>query len=126
MRFDYGRFTEITTARTLLEEVCRFVLDDVGDTYDEKADLPKLYGLVAKKLKLAPSQHSEDIVKRILGGCHSIVDGLGALRSRIGDAHAKGRSGARAAPRHAALAVNVAGAAACFILETHEVRKAEA
>jgi hypothetical protein len=113
----------ITAARTLLEEVCRFVLDEEGETYDEKADLPKLYGLVAKKLTLAPSQHTEDIVKRILGGCHSIVEGLGALRSKIGDAHAKGKTGARAAPRHAAFAVNVAGAAASFILETYEFRK---
>ncbi|WP_394838696.1 abortive infection family protein [Pendulispora rubella] len=113
----------ITLARTLLEEVCRFVLDEEGETYDEKAELPKLYGLAAKKLMLAPSQHTEDIVKRILGGCHSIVEGLGALRSRLGDAHAKGRTGAHAAPRHAAFAVNVAGAAASFILETYEYRK---
>ena len=113
----------ITAARTLLEEVCRFVLDEEQETYDEKADLPKLYGIVAKKLTLAPSQHTEDIVRRILGGCHSIVEGLGALRSKIGDAHAKGKTGAHAAPRHAAFAVNVAGAAASFILETYEFRK---
>jgi hypothetical protein len=30
----------ITSAWTLLEEVCRFVLDSEGETYDEKADLP--------------------------------------------------------------------------------------
>ena len=103
--------------------MCRYVLDEGGDGYDEKAELPKLYGMVAKKLMLAPSQHTEDIVKRILGGCHSIVEGLGALRSKVGDAHAKGKTGARAAPRHAAFAVNIAGAAACFILETYEARR---
>lgn len=113
----------ITMARTLLEEVCRYVLDEEHEVYDEKADLPKLYSIVAKKLKLAPSQHTEDIVKRILGGCHSIVEGLGALRSKVGDAHAKGKRGASASPRHAAFAVNVAGAASSFILETYEARK---
>ena len=116
----------ITMARTLLEEVCRYVLDAEHEVYDEKADLPKLYGMVAKKLKLAPSQHTEDIVKRILGGCHSIVEGLGSLRSRVGDAHAKGRRGTSAAPRHAAFAVNIAGAASSFIVETYEARRAEA
>jgi len=115
----------ITVARTLLEEVCRLVLDQENEQYDEKADLPKLYGLVTKKLKLAPSQHTEDTFKRILGGCHSIVEGLGALRSKVGDAHAKGKVGAQAAPRHAAFAVNVAGATANFILETYEARKKE-
>jgi hypothetical protein len=114
----------ITVARTLLEEVCRFVLDEEAESYDVKADLPKLYGLVAKKLHLAPSQHTEEIIKRILGGCYSIVEGLGALRSRVGDAHAKGKIGARAAPRHAAFAVHIAGATASFILETYEFRNA--
>ena len=115
----------ITTARTLLEEVCRFVLDEIGEEYNERADLPVLYGLVAKALNLAPSQHTEQTFKQILSGCHSVVQGLGALRSRVGDAHAKGKTGARAAPRHAAFAVNIAGATASFILETYEARKTE-
>jgi hypothetical protein len=116
----------ITSARTLLEEVCRFVLDEQEEAYDEKADLPKLYGLAARKLNLAPSQHTEDIFKQVLSGCHSIVAGLGALRSKIGDAHAKGKVGVRAAPRHAAFAVNIAGATASFLLETYEARQKEA
>jgi Abortive infection C-terminus len=113
----------ITSARTLLEEVCRHILDDTVATYDTKDDLPKLYGLASKQLKLAPSLHTEEVFKQILGGCHSVVQGLGSLRNRASDAHAKGRSGVKPGTRHAGLAVNLAGAMATFLLATYEARE---
>ena len=57
-------------------------------------------------------------VKQILGGVSSVVNGLGALRNRLGDAHGKGKSQVRPAQRHAQLAVNLAGATALFLIET--------
>ena len=36
------------------------------------------------------SQHTEDAFKRILGGATSVVEGLGSLRNKIGDAHGQG------------------------------------
>src|SRR5271163_1715955 len=42
----------ITSARTLLESVCKRVLDEAGEIYDDAADLPALYKQVAKKLRL--------------------------------------------------------------------------
>jgi hypothetical protein len=115
----------ITMARTLLETVCKHVLDDACVSYDARADLPNLYGLAAKQLKLSPSQHTEEVFKQILGGCHSVVQGLGALRSRIGDAHGQGKKAVKPAPRHAELAVNLAGAMATFLAETWEGMKAD-
>lgn len=108
----------ITSARTLLETVCKLVLDDLKVEYSESDNLPKLYGTVAKELKLAPAQHSEEVFKQILGGCHSVVQGLGTLRSRIGDAHGGGRRRVAPASRHAELAVNLAGAMATFLVQT--------
>lgn len=113
----------ITLARTLLEAVCKHILDNLREEYDDKADLPKLYGLVASKLNLSPSQHTEQIFRQILGGCHSVVEGLGALRSKLGDAHAHGKRGVKPASRHAELAVNLAGTAATFLVATWEARK---
>jgi hypothetical protein len=46
----------ITSARTLLETVCKRVLDETGTEYDHKDDLPALYRAVATKLNIAPSQ----------------------------------------------------------------------
>lgn len=114
----------ITAARTLLETVCKHVLDESGVTYEDSADLPKLYRSVAELLNLAPSQHSEDIFRRILGGCQTVVEGLGALRNRLSDAHGRGRAGMRPDARHAELAVNLAGSMASFIVATWEARVA--
>lgn len=108
----------ITSARTLLETVCKHILDETGGKYDDKDDLPALYKAVATKLNIAPSQHTEDSFKRILGGVTSVVEGLGSLRNKIGDAHGKGKAAIRPGARHAQLAVNLAGAMATFLVET--------
>lgn len=109
----------ITLARTLLETVCKHVLDEAGVTYEKgKTDLPDLYRLIAKELNLAPDQHTQDVFKQILGGVTSVVHGLGAMRNRLGDAHGQGKKPIRPAPRHAQLAVNLAGTAALFVIET--------
>lgn len=113
----------ITAARTLLESVCKHVLDSTGETYDDAAELPKLYALTAKQLNLSPSQHTEQLFKQILGGCQTVVEGLGAMRNRHSDAHGKGLTGTKPAPRHAELAVNLSGAMATFLLQTWEARK---
>ncbi len=50
----------ITVARTLLEAVCKHILDGLGIAYAPRDDLPKLYGAVARGLRLAPDQHREE------------------------------------------------------------------
>lgn len=77
----------ITTSRTLLETVCKHILDGLKIDYDDKFDVPKLYKLTAKNLNLAPDQHNEKIFKQILNGCQSVVEGLGALRNKLSDSH---------------------------------------
>ncbi len=111
----------ITSARTLLESVCKHILDDLGTEYGD-ADLPKLYKLAAEGMNLAPSQHTETVFRQILGGCAAVVEGLGAVRNRLSDAHGKGRSPIRPAARHAELAVNLAGAMSSFLIATWEAR----
>jgi hypothetical protein len=112
----------ITSARTLLETVCKRILDEEGETYSDKEDLPALYKALAMKLQIAPSQHTEDAFKRILGGATSVVEGLGSLRNKIGDAHGQGGKPVRPSARHAQLAVNLAGAMATFLVDTWAAR----
>lgn len=113
----------LTSARTLLESTCKHILEGLGVAYVDTADLPDLYSAVAKALNLSPSQHTEQIFKQVLSGCHSVVHGLGALRNRLGDAHGKSPTAYRPLPRHAALAVNLSGGMAMFLIETFEARK---
>lgn len=112
----------ITAARTLLESVCKHVLDDIGIDYPDDADLPKLWSMSAEALNLAPHQHQEKLFKTILGNCQSIVNTLGALRNKIGDAHGAGRRPVKPRPRHAELAVNLAGTMAAFLIATLKER----
>lgn len=112
----------ITLARTLLETVCKRILDLQGITYKETDELPQLYSKVASHLNLAPSQHTEETFRVILGSCHQVVERLGTLRNKIGDAHGKGGRPVRPSPRHAALAVNLAGTMATFLVETLQAK----
>lgn len=114
----------ITLARTLLEDVCKWILTQAGEPFDDGADLPQLYRTLAKTLNLAPDDHAEQVFKQILSGCHSVVSGLGALRNKLGDAHSLGPVRARPLPRHAELAVNLAGAMATFLVATWEAKRA--
>lgn len=116
----------ITAARTLLETVCKHILDNRSVEYDrKKIELHELYKLTASELNLSPTQHTQDIFKQILGGCSAVVNGLGTLRNRLGDAHGQGRMPVRPAPRHAELAVNLAGSLALFLVATYEAQKNE-
>jgi hypothetical protein len=116
----------ITLARTLLEDVCKWILDQARETWQEADDLPMLYRKLAKVLKLAPDDHTEQVFKQILGSCQSVVESLGALRNKLSDAHSAGPKRAQPQPRHAELAVNLAGAMATFLVATWEARKGEA
>ena len=110
----------ITVARTLLETVCKRILDQRSIPYTDKEDLPKLYAMAAKALNLAPDQHSEEPIKAILGGAMNLVNGIGTLRNRLSDSHGRGgRLPVKPSPRHATLAVNTAGAVATFLIETY-------
>lgn len=113
----------ITMARTLLESVCKHILEEAHAKYDDSPDISKLYKQTAEQLNVAPTQHTEQVFKQILGGCTAVVEGLGALRNRLSDSHGRGKIGVKPAARHAELAVNLAGALAVFLLATWEARR---
>lgn len=113
----------ITLARTLLEDVCKWVLNEAKVEFKEGDDLPVLYRRLAKMLKLAPDDHTEQVFKQILGSCQSVVESLGSLRNKLSDAHSPGPKRARPQARHAELAVNLAGAMATFLVATWQSRQ---
>lgn len=114
----------ITLSRTLLEDVCKWILHEADDTSDtDKDELPALYRKLAKAMSLAPDDHTESIFKQILGGCSAIVEGLGALRNKLSDAHSPGPKRARPMPRHAELAVGLSGAMAQYLVATWNARQ---
>ena len=112
----------ITSARTLLEAVCKHILDKSGTQYEAKANLPKLYSLAASHLNLSPARHIEPLFKQILGGCHSVVQGPGSLRSRLGETHAQGKVHVKPAPRQSHLESEPDALQACVSPAKYRVR----
>ena len=105
----------IGTAKELVESTAKVVLLELGQSVDDKADLPELAKAAQLALGLHPSAtagsspDSSDGVKRILGAVTTIASGLAELRNRghgTGHGPATARVGLR--PRHAHLAVNAA------------------
>lgn len=85
----------ITLARTLLEDVCRWLLEQLGEKPSNQDDLPALYRKLAKALKLGPDDHSEQVFKQILGSCQQVVEQLGTMPVLCGTARYMSESPAR-------------------------------
>jgi hypothetical protein len=113
----------ITLARTTVESVLKHISDELEISYTSTDSLTSIYKSVTKRLKLSPDDHDEQIFKNILGGCSSIVNGLGEMRNIYGDAHGKGRAQRKPSSRHARLAVNASATLCLFLVETHNYRK---
>ncbi len=113
----------ITLARTLLEDVCKWILHEAGENWEEKDDLPVLYKKLSKTLSLAPDDYTEQVFKQILSGCQSVVTALGSLRNKLGDAHSIGPKRVKPASRHAELAVNLSGTMATFLISTWNAKQ---
>jgi len=109
----------ITATRTTLESICKHICDERGAPYDDSGDLAKLYKAAAAAMDIAPDQHTEQIIKQILSGVGTVVNGLAAMRNSLSDSHGRGKTTVRPAPRHAKLAVNAGFAVAGFLIDTH-------
>src|SRR4051812_32530651 len=80
----------MTSARELLESVCKHILDEAHISYERIYELNQLYYHAAKAMDIAPNQQTEYDFRRILGACATIVESIGNLRSDLGDAHGRG------------------------------------
>jgi hypothetical protein len=114
-----------TSASSMLESVCKSILDRLGKPYPKDKIIAKLYRAVADELNLGVDQHSEAQIKRVLGGLSNVVYGVGAIRSQKGDAHGRGLSFRGLAPRHSRLVINAASTVALFLVETYLERTQE-
>ncbi len=110
----------ITLSKTLVEDLCKHILDNEKVSYSETEDLPSLYHKVAEILKLAPKEHDEKTFKKILQGMASSVQGLAEIRNLYGDSHGGGKKRIRPKSRHANLAVNISCGIVLFLIETYE------
>lgn len=113
----------VTAACSVIESVCRSILIELGVKLPDRRDILSLYKAVREPLALSPGRKdlpaevAED-VRQVLSGLHTVIQGIGALRTHAGDAHGRERGFRRIDSRIARLAIHSASAAALFIIET--------
>jgi hypothetical protein len=113
----------ITSACSIVESVCKCLLDDMGREYPSKQDIRGLVTEVSKHLNLSPGR--DDLppewaadIKQILSGLASVTGGIGALRTHAGDAHGRGKRNVPVDSRVARLAIHAASTVSLFFIET--------
>jgi hypothetical protein len=124
MKRDYDG--AITNARTLVESVCLFILEESKIPYESDGNLLKLYKEVYKVLKMDPAMYQDESFKQILSGIMSVINGLCSLRNVMSDAHGRSKTKYyKPADRHAILAVNVSKVISEFLYASWKSRNME-
>jgi hypothetical protein len=118
----------ISGAKALIEATTKLVLIELGEPFDERADVPALVKLAQKALKLhpedlAPTAAGVEITKRILSNLSQIAVGLAELRNQYGPDHGRSTAVVGLGPRHAHLAVGCAATYCRMLLETLDARR---
>lgn len=112
----------ITSAKTLVEGVCKEILLIKGiDTKTDHDNLPKLYTELTKELNLnSANPKLDNSLKEITSGLNKVIKGLAEVRNLSGDSHAKIVTPSF---HHAVLAVNAAKTVTSFLFHTYEYQK---
>jgi hypothetical protein len=106
----------ITAACVLVETTLKHLLAHLKEPLPADKSILPLYKAVAKKLHLLPDGGEESALRGFLSGLHTIVQNLGALRTKEGDSHGRSPHQRRGDVDEARLAVDVAGAISSFLI----------
>jgi hypothetical protein len=117
----------ISGAKALIEATTKLVLSELGEDYDERADVPALVKAAQKALalhpdSLAPTRPGAEITKRILSNLSQLAVGVAELRNQYGPDHGRTKAVVGLGPRHAHLAVGAAATYCRMLLETLDAR----
>lgn len=113
----------ITASRTLLEDVCKCILDENNIEYSTKTGLPTLSEKALMSIELHPSQANEDSIRKLLGLCTSGCNIIGEFRNKYGDSHGNGIKKDVSDPMYVEFIVNVSGAIAKLMIEKWDEMK---
>ena len=118
----------ISACKSLIEATIKHVLEELGEHYDERADIPSLTKQVQRSLKvhpdtIAPTVKGRETIVRILGSLSQVSVGVAELRNEYGMDHGRTRSSRGLDPRHSGLAFGAAQTLCRFLLETLALRQ---
>jgi len=112
-------------AKTLVETICKTILEDIGRPADPSWDAPKIMRETTAYLSLIPRNHPDpsktrDSITKTLNGLHTTVQGLCELRNNYGIAsHGRDGFSARLDQRQATLAAQAADTIVSFLYRIH-------
>ena len=112
-------------SKTLVESVCKTVLEDLGQPADPRWDCPQLLRETMNKLSLLPRGHpggkdARDCVEKTIRGMLQTIQGLCELRNKHGLAsHGRDAHAARMDLRQATLAAQAADTIVSFLYRIH-------
>ncbi|MDA8385157.1 MAG: abortive infection family protein [Actinomycetota bacterium] len=121
----------ISGAKALIEATTKTVLDELQESYDDRADVPALVKAAQKALQLHPellasTTKGVESIKRVLSGLSQIAVSIAELRNEYGTDHGRSRPTTGLGPCHAHLAVGAATTYCRMLLETLAARRAAA
>jgi hypothetical protein len=105
----------ITAARSLLETTLKWIIEERGGKTTENNR-----ELFSKTIAALGLSVKEQPIEKTIEGLNSIIWGIGEMRNRLGDAHGATSSSIPPSVSEAGFCVNLAGAAALFLLEEFE------
>lgn len=113
----------IGAAKELIESTAKLVLTELGEEFDDKADVPTLVKQAQTALglhpsALAPSAKGVETTKKMLGALSGVAIGVAELRNLYGTGHGKASRTSGLGPRHARLAVDAASTYCRALLAT--------
>jgi hypothetical protein len=112
-------------AKTLVESVCKAVLDERGLPYDKRDDLPRLFKEVRRSLPLLPMTAAAEVdarrsLEQTMSGLSTALQGVCELRNHYGFAsHGSGSARVEMEGIQALLAAQAADAIVGFIHRVH-------
>lgn len=106
----------ITKARTLLEEVFCYVIENKKEVPDGSGNIQKLYKQVRDLYNMHTDKNMDKRINILLSGLSSIVNAIAEMRNKNSDSHGVGSNRIGIDSHHALLFVNSSIAMAEFIL----------
>lgn len=112
-------------AKTLVESVCKTILEDIGRPADPNWDAPKIMRETTTYLSMLPSGQpnaakAQESIAKTLNGLNTTVQGLCELRNEYGIAsHGRDGFSARLDVRQATLAAQAADTIVSFLYRIH-------
>ena len=113
----------ITKARTMLEEIFCYVIENEKETPVDNGKIDDLYKQVKQILNMNTNPNLDSRINGLLSALTQIVNQIGRMRNVSSDSHGVGSARFKINSHHAMLCVNSAMVVGEFILSTYKHKK---